>query len=290
MAPNQALFLVVALMLHWCRYAGAENAALQSKNIQATDSAAIPDNSSATCEQKLATLQTELNCAREKVVDLQLLISVTQSFKEENSRLTGINQEYQLALCEQKLRACEMEKQLHNENCNLRIEQIFSNFTSRLTKKCVEEEEQDLHQRCSAIRKEPDGIVLEINTLSGCYFISLKKENWFTAVRACRSLGMQLATIETAEENYHLVKALGKVTIIDNFWLSATRLGAEDGAFYWSTTGQRLEFASWNKKEPNNAKGNESCVQFSDLKGNIGWNDEDCFVHSNYICELVSRT
>lgn len=66
------------------------------------------------------------------------------------------------------------------------------------------------------------------------------------------------------------------------FWCSGTDLG-KSNSFFWATTGNNFTVTYWVPGEPNNAKGNEHCVEFS-VNKTIHWNDDPCDLDIFFVC------
>lgn len=55
---------------------------------------------------------------------------------------------------------------------------------------------------------------------------------------------------------------------------------------------KRMDFTDWASGEPNNADGDENCVDLSHENG-FKWNDNSCDVEHRFVCEedvLQSKT
>uniref|UniRef100_A0AAG5D6U7 C-type lectin domain-containing protein n=1 Tax=Anopheles atroparvus TaxID=41427 RepID=A0AAG5D6U7_ANOAO len=124
------------------------------------------------------------------------------------------------------------------------------------------------------------------------YYLSIFfKANWFKALQYCRFHGMQLASIQTQEENDRLekyVKDYGLAT--EHFWTSGTDL-AEEGSFFWVSNGRPLSFTNWNAGEPNNFRyengEEEHCLELWNRDGKgLKWNDTPCSFETYFICEV----
>ena len=99
------------------------------------------------------------------------------------------------------------------------------------------------------------------------YFLCIQQISWNEAKEFAESVGGHLATITTKEENDWIVKTFPPSY---NYWLGGTD-EAKDGEWKW-VTGEKWEYSSWNKDEPNNFGGTE---QFLSMWGNGNWNDEN---------------
>ena len=69
----------------------------------------------------------------------------------------------------------------------------------------------------------------------------------------------------------------GVATTFD-FWVGATDVDSE-GDFYWSTSGQAVEFTAWSEGQPDGGT-NQNCVA-STLEHYYFWSDEDCSRKTN---------
>ncbi|XP_070175303.1 macrophage mannose receptor 1-like [Littorina saxatilis] len=116
-----------------------------------------------------------------------------------------------------------------------------------------------------------------------CYFLSPEdgptaRQNWYQARRTCQSLGADLASVHSVDENGFLTGAMSKHSRW-TFWVGLNDL--DDNDYSW-TDGTPVNFISWSPNEPNDAYGGESCVE-STSKGE--WNDENCQDMNSYICK-----
>lgn len=68
----------------------------------------------------------------------------------------------------------------------------------------------------------------------------------------------------------------------ESFWLSATDLGHE-GTFVWLNTGLPMVYKNFRKNQPDNAGGNENCIE---MHGNGEWNDILCHNAFYSICQF----
>ena len=79
-----------------------------------------------------------------------------------------------------------------------------------------------------------------------------------------------LATITSAAENEFVITSFRSA----KGWLATTDLASE-GSFYFIAgpeVGQGLIYKNWASNQPDNARGNEDCVEIYGTK----WNDCDC--------------
>ncbi|XP_044749806.1 C-type lectin 37Da-like [Coccinella septempunctata] len=119
------------------------------------------------------------------------------------------------------------------------------------------------------------------------YFGTYFKANFFKAMQFCRDHGMDLMSIESAEENTRIINyMISYVNKIDHFWTSGSDLG-EEGHFVWLATGKSLNYTYWSPPQPDNAGKIENCLEIWKLGDkHYVWNDIPCTNAYNFICEV----
>ncbi|KAF4522446.1 hypothetical protein B566_EDAN012346 [Ephemera danica] len=107
------------------------------------------------------------------------------------------------------------------------------------------------------------------------YFFSKKQHmTWIDAVSFCRLYGMELASIETREEDQLIVAHLKSIVVS----ISGNKIGR---ASYMWMNGEPLPYENWSPGEPN-GYATEHCLCY--WVG--GWGDFPCNGHSDpFICE-----
>lgn len=117
------------------------------------------------------------------------------------------------------------------------------------------------------------------------------KANWFRAAQYCRFHGMHLASISSQEENDKLEKYVRDSGFgNEHFWTSGTDL-ADEGSFFWMSSGRPLTFVNWNAGEPNNFRYDngeeENCLELWNRDGKgLKWNDSPCSFETYFVCEV----
>ncbi|XP_037820987.1 putative uncharacterized protein DDB_G0289963 [Lucilia sericata] len=117
------------------------------------------------------------------------------------------------------------------------------------------------------------------------------KANWFKATQYCRYHGMHLASISSQEENDRLEKHIRDFGLgHEHFWTSGTDL-ADEGNFFWMSTGRPITFTNWNAGEPNNFRyengEEENCLELWNRDGKgLKWNDSPCSFETYFVCEV----
>lgn len=76
----------------------------------------------------------------------------------------------------------------------------------------------------------------------------------------------------------------------EHFWTSGTDL-AEEGNFFWMSTGRPITFTNWNAGEPNNFEyengEQENCLELWNRDGKgLKWNDSPCSFETYFVCEV----
>ncbi|XP_055549917.1 perlucin-like [Wyeomyia smithii] len=118
------------------------------------------------------------------------------------------------------------------------------------------------------------------------YYIPPVAGNWFQATEYCNSIGMRLAVITNAQENDNVIAFVeADSRNIPVVWIGGNDYG-EEGEFYWQPTGVKFSYTSWSSGQPDNAGGNENCVETKSAYG-WKWNDAKCHLVQHFVCENV---
>merc|ERR1719239_1073470 len=118
-----------------------------------------------------------------------------------------------------------------------------------------------------------------------CYGFIRQPLSWHDAGIACsRIQNGYLAEPMTQNENsfiFGLVRSHGG----GKAWLGGSDL-LNEGRWFWSHSGQSFDwtYSAWYGGGPDNANGNQHCLQVYDRGYNL-WDDNDCSVKYNYVCE-----
>ncbi|XP_017134084.1 accessory gland protein Acp29AB-like [Drosophila elegans] len=114
--------------------------------------------------------------------------------------------------------------------------------------------------------------------IGGRYFYIEKenKLNWFAAVKACKTLGGQLAVIENQEE----MNAIYEKQSVGKYWLDLNDL-VKEGEFESWTTGLKASFLNWRSDQPDNFGQKESCVT---MFGPLMY-DDNCETENYFVCQ-----
>ncbi|XP_022332922.2 macrophage mannose receptor 1-like isoform X2 [Crassostrea virginica] len=114
-----------------------------------------------------------------------------------------------------------------------------------------------------------------------CYKAMLPPESWMRARDTCRTMGAELASIHTYEENQFIFANF--VEYNEKCWIGLNDRDLEEG-FSWSD-GSAVDYSTWADNEPNDFYSNEDCVAYLNIWSS-DWNDENCYVLHPYICKI----
>ncbi|KAG2466118.1 MRC1 protein, partial [Polypterus senegalus] len=104
----------------------------------------------------------------------------------------------------------------------------------------------------------------------------------YTAIIRCYEEGAQLVSIADEEEQSFLTGMVGKGSV-DYAWIGLKEDGITNGEYRWFDMSP-LTFVNWAANEPNDANGEEQCVQMSRHAGT--WYDMNCGkISAGYICK-----
>ncbi|VDH97795.1 C-type lectin superfamily 17 member A [Mytilus galloprovincialis] len=116
---------------------------------------------------------------------------------------------------------------------------------------------------------------------SSCYFISTDELDWSTARDICQEFeGGYLCEIETKDESDYLETVT--LPTHKGFWLGGK--DEVEGHWKWMTSGKDFTYTDWSPNEPNDLNHNEDCLHLFQARSQH-WNDIDCALKQNYICE-----
>ena len=103
---------------------------------------------------------------------------------------------------------------------------------------------------------------------------------WFDARKSCTTIGSNLISIHSTEENNFLRQEISPVSI-SSAWIGLFNLNSADHSYEW-VDGSMVDFRNWKDGEPNNADSGENCTELYRVNGK--WNDDSCYDNKTYIC------
>ncbi len=112
------------------------------------------------------------------------------------------------------------------------------------------------------------------------YLFCWRARTWVDAEASCEAQGATLTVIEDAAENAFVWQEF-RARVGGDYWLGASDLAAE-GAWVWAD-GAPMLFEDWAPGEPNDAGGNEDCMNGWGFDGT--WNDLPCDWGLPSVCE-----
>uniref|UniRef100_A0A8C1W0Y1 C-type lectin domain-containing protein n=1 Tax=Cyprinus carpio TaxID=7962 RepID=A0A8C1W0Y1_CYPCA len=158
----------------------------------------------------------------------------------------------------------ELETRVNNLTAEKR--QLQSNFNSLSQKKLELDNE---------LKKES-----KHRNLCGpvCYFIYNELKSWSDSRQYCRDHGADLVIINTEEKQRHISSLVS-----ERVWIGLSDIENEGNMTWVDNSAVNQEF--WLEEEPNNAGGNEDCIELMPSETIKNWNDLPCSENRKGICE-----
>nr|XP_040043735.1 lactose-binding lectin l-2-like [Gasterosteus aculeatus aculeatus] len=114
-----------------------------------------------------------------------------------------------------------------------------------------------------------------------CYKYVATQMSWADAEIYCVSLGTNLASIHSLEEQSFIKILIRNSDPAEGHTWTGLSDTHKEGAWMWSD-GSRIDFTYWDKEQPDNI-GNENCVHTNYL-GLKKWNDGICYSNLPFVC------
>eukprot|EP00918_Siedleckia_nematoides_P036441 GHVU01079192.1.p1 GENE.GHVU01079192.1~~GHVU01079192.1.p1 ORF type:complete len:152 (+),score=11.29 GHVU01079192.1:107-562(+) len=116
---------------------------------------------------------------------------------------------------------------------------------------------------------------------NSCYkIITDASYNWPEAKGLCQSMGADLVTIETSQEDYFLRHWIKQRGIKMNLWINLNDMAVEG---HWMSGPERRAAYTGFCNPPSNSGGKEHCVHLSQTTH--CWNDNRCAATMGFVCE-----
>jgi len=122
------------------------------------------------------------------------------------------------------------------------------------------------------------------NEVTGCYCHQAINRNWTDASAQCKSIDMNLVSIETAAEQLLIASGLPIDEGIAKWWTSGSE--ASGDRWTWTATGRDLNYTNWDDAEPNKIDNSKQGVAFTSYEDR--WSNWAVYpVTDNYypVCE-----
>ncbi|XP_007252805.3 macrophage mannose receptor 1 [Astyanax mexicanus] len=118
-----------------------------------------------------------------------------------------------------------------------------------------------------------------------CYYYNdTEAVDFFTALERCFHEKALLASILSPEEQTYIVSMVGTGQIAAA-WIGMQMFGVAGGEYIWVDLSP-ITYVHWAPGEPNNANGEEQCVQMNRYPGT--WNDANCGrATAGYVCKKL---
>ena len=116
-----------------------------------------------------------------------------------------------------------------------------------------------------------------------CYnYLTSSAINWHGARNMCLALGGDLATVTSLEENTMMYNIKSGTS---HCWIGLNDIDVQH-TFVWADDSEST-YRKWSSGEPNNAFGNEDCVE---IWPNQAWNDDSCEATKGcYFCSTTGQ-
>ena len=108
-----------------------------------------------------------------------------------------------------------------------------------------------------------------------------EKVSWFDARKSCITIGSNLISIHSTEENNFVCQEISLISI-SHAWIGLFNLNSTDHSYEW-VDGSMVDFRNWGDGEPNNANSGENCTELV-VALNGKWNDNSCYENMTYVC------
>ncbi|XP_028447797.1 galactose-specific lectin nattectin-like [Perca flavescens] len=117
---------------------------------------------------------------------------------------------------------------------------------------------------------------------SRCFAFYIQTKTWSDAETFCIAAGGNLASIHSDAEHGFIKNYILQMTGVQKTaWIGGTD-AVKEGTWFWSD-GSNLDYACWNKGEPNNCCGGENCLTMN-WAGANSWNDWACTSKASFVC------
>ena len=117
-----------------------------------------------------------------------------------------------------------------------------------------------------------------------CYRLYSALASWSSALSFCREFpGGSLARADSFELNRFIARSVAQGT--ENVWIGLHDRHSE-GQFHWVDNNDHLHgFQHWARREPNDYRRTEDCVETNRDSLNGYWNDADCIGLRSFVCQ-----
>uniref|UniRef100_H3CQ11 C-type lectin domain-containing protein n=1 Tax=Tetraodon nigroviridis TaxID=99883 RepID=H3CQ11_TETNG len=117
-----------------------------------------------------------------------------------------------------------------------------------------------------------------------CYYYNDTDDvNFHEALGRCRDEKALLASIHDSDEQAYINSMVGTGKVA-SAWVGLIMAGIANGQYKW-VDGSPVSYTHWGSGEPNNANGEEQCVQMNRHQG--VWNDANCGRTAGYVCKKL---
>ena len=113
--------------------------------------------------------------------------------------------------------------------------------------------------------------------------------SWANAIKACQSLGLQLANIDADKRAVDLHGQLKTLfPSIGSYWLGASDAASEGNWTWLDKRTWSTSYLNWATGEPSNINGTEDCLVVRAVGSSNAWYAKDCNSTAVFVCEPPS--
>ena len=169
------------------------------------------------------------------------------------------------------------------------MKKMLENLSTKQNR--LEEENQELKQKI--INMEGELTLLQSTTLceknwtsfnSHCYLFTPDKQSFDVALEACTSENSYLVEINSEAESKFLAQL--NIWSYPSILIGATNIQeGYKGTFVYQESKLAVPEKFWNVGEPNNARGDEHCVEMFTVEEVLKFNDVPCSWSFPFVCE-----
>uniref|UniRef100_A0A3B3WP01 C-type lectin domain-containing protein n=1 Tax=Poecilia mexicana TaxID=48701 RepID=A0A3B3WP01_9TELE len=115
---------------------------------------------------------------------------------------------------------------------------------------------------------------------SRCFIFYYQYMKWSDAEKFCISIGGNLASIHSSDENTFVSDMINRASGSRNTWIGGHD-AVDERRWLWSD-GSSFEYAHWYSNQPDNSGGNQHCLEIN--YGGDYWNDMPCTYTRPFVC------
>uniref|UniRef100_A0A8C2PQ69 C-type lectin domain-containing protein n=1 Tax=Cyprinus carpio TaxID=7962 RepID=A0A8C2PQ69_CYPCA len=162
--------------------------------------------------------------------------------------------------------------------CLIAFNQTINSLQNKYNGVMIEKDQ--LQNNFKSLSQKKLELETRVNNLTKSCFVSLHlfiftQRSWSDSRQYCRDQGADLVIINTEEKQVSLFS--------ERVWIGLSDIENEGNMTWVDNSAVNQEF--WLEEEPNNAGGNEDCIELMPSETIKNWNDLPCSENRKGICE-----